>query len=199
MVTAIVLAAGESRRMGRLKPLLAFGKGTVIEAVVRSLKACPVDEILVVTGHRSPEIAAALATWNVHLVENPDYRAGMLSSIQRGVQAADPQTDWLILALADQPHIPPAVVEQLLAEAGQELGVLIPTFEGRRGHPILIHASCREEIAALPPEGGLRQLWAQRPELVRHIPVASPAVLQDMDTPEDYARLAPREEPEEED
>ena len=194
--------------MGRLKPLLPYGPGTVIEAVVRSLKASPVAEILVVTGHRKDELAAALADLvgdretaapeqsaiGLRLVENPDYRLGMLSSLRRGLAAAPAATDWFLLALADQPELPPAVVTQLLDAAGDQPAVLIPTYAGRRGHPILIHAALKPSIEALPDEGGLRQLWARRPELVRHLPVTDPAVLHDMDTPEDYARLLARRE-----
>jgi CTP:molybdopterin cytidylyltransferase MocA len=185
----------------------------VIEAVVRSLKACPVAEILVVTGHRKDELAAALADLiadcagtrgyprvpaqsaiGLRLVENPEYQLGMLSSLRRGLAAAPAATRWFLLALADQPELPPAVVTQLLAAARDQPEVLIPSYAGRRGHPILIHAALKQEIEALPDEGGLRQLWVRRPELVRHLPVTDAAVLQDMDTPEDYARLLARRE-----
>src|SRR5690242_19117683 len=101
MVAAIVLAAGESRRMGQLKPLLPFGPRTVIETVVASLSASRVGEILVVTGHRSEEVEAALAQAPVRVVRNPDYRRGMLSSVQRGVAAAPAETTWFLVALAD--------------------------------------------------------------------------------------------------
>src|SRR5690348_9048116 len=121
MITAVVLAAGESRRMGRLKPLLPFGTGTVIETVVDSLRASPVDEILVVTGHQSEAIEAALAHAPARIVRNPDYRSGMLSSVQRGVAAAAPETTWYLLALADQPQLEPALVRHLL-EAANEPG-----------------------------------------------------------------------------
>src|SRR5438477_6870135 len=90
MRTAIVLAAGESRRMGTLKPLLPFGSGSVIGQVVRSLQACPIDAVLVVVGHRGAEIAAHLETSGLSIVENPNYLQGMLSSVQAGVAAADP-------------------------------------------------------------------------------------------------------------
>ena len=195
MVTAIVLAAGESRRMGRLKPLLSFGRRSVIETVVTSLQACPIDEILVVTGHRGAEIAAALNSSGARIVPNPDFDEGMLSSIRQGVAAADPRSEWLLLALGDQPTVPAEVVRRLLdAGIAGGPGAYIPLYGERRGHPILLHASLRQEIGALPAEGGLRELWRQRPESVHHVPVHHEAVLQDMDTPEDYERLRPREE-----
>jgi len=118
----------------------------------------------------------------------------MLSSIQRGMAAAPPQTSWFLIALADQPQLRPAVVETLLRAAESGPGAYVPVYDGRRGHPILIHASLRAAIAGLDAEGGLRRLWAERPEIVRHVPVESDSVLHDMDTPEEYARLLTREE-----
>lgn len=138
-----------------------------------------------VVGHRGDEVGAALAGAGVRIVENPEYTAGMLTSIQRGMAAADPRTRWYLLALGDQPAVPPAVVKTLLGAATAH-GVTIPLYGERRGHPILIHADFREEILALEGEGGLRQLWARHPEAVHHVPVASDAVLLDLDTPEDY-------------
>src|SRR5262245_34858722 len=89
-VTAIVLAAGESRRMGTPKPRLPYGSGSVIQAVVRSLKASPVDPVLVVLGHRHEEIAAHLEGSGVEIVLNPRYLEGMLTSVQAGIAAAPP-------------------------------------------------------------------------------------------------------------
>jgi molybdenum cofactor cytidylyltransferase len=194
MVTAIVLAAGESRRMGRLKPLLPFGTRTVIETAVRSLKASPVDEILVVTGHQSGAIERTLESAPVRVVRNRDYRLGMLSSIQRGLAAAAPETDWFVFALADQPQLQPAVVASLLSAANAVPAAYIPTYGGRRGHPILIHARLRDEIANLDSGVGLRQLWEIHPDLVRLVPVQTDSILHDIDTPEDYARLLARQE-----
>src|SRR6058998_1959722 len=110
MRTAIILAAGESRRMGTLKPLLPFGSGSVIGQVVRSLQACPIDAVLVVVGHRGAEIAAHLsdfASFSLRIVENPNYLQGMLTSVQAGMAAAHPDTTLFLIALADQPSIPP--------------------------------------------------------------------------------------------
>jgi molybdenum cofactor cytidylyltransferase len=127
-------------------------------------------------------------------VPNPDYRHGMLASVQRGLAAASPAAEWFLIALADQPGIPAAVVSELLAAAeAAGAAIYLPTFEGRRGHPVLVHRSFQEAVAGLPAEGGLRQLWRECPGAVRHVPVDSPLILQDMDTPADYARVV-REE-----
>ena len=188
-VTAIVLAAGESRRMGTLKPLLPYGSGSVIQAVVRSLKASPVDRVLVVLGHRSDEIAADLAGEEIETVFNPRYPEGMLTSVQAGIAAAAPETEWFVVALGDQPSLRPETVRRLLGAAAQSgSAIVVPSYNNRRGHPLLIHARYREEIAGLSPEVGLRELMQRHPDEIRHVVIPDETVLQDMDTPEDYQR-----------
>jgi molybdenum cofactor cytidylyltransferase len=189
MVTAIVLAAGESRRMGALKPLLPYGSATVLQTVVRSLKASPVDRVLVVLGHRSEEIAASLKGEGVETVFNPRYLDGMLSSVQAGIAAAPEETAWFVIALGDQPSLRPSTVTQLLNETRNGgTGIVVPSYSGRRGHPLLIHARYRGEIGALSGETGLRELVQRHPDAIRHVVVPDERVLSDMDTPEDYAR-----------
>ena len=190
--TAIVLAAGESRRMGALKPLLPFGSSTVLQTVVRSLKASPVSRVRVVLGHRADEIAAVLVDEGVEIVRNPRYAKGMLTSIQAGLAGAPVGTEWAVIALGDQPSLRADVVSLLLAEAerGLEAGqsLVVPSYGGRRGHPLVIHARHFGEISELSPEVGLRELMQRHPDRIRHVVVPDEGVLRDMDTPEEYQR-----------
>ena len=193
-VVAIVLAAGESQRMGRLKPLLPYGSVTVIEAVVRSLKASRVDQVCVVLGHRREEIVAKLQDEGVTCIANPDYAEGMLRSVQVGVAGTPPDTAWFVIALGDQPSIQPSTVNLLLDAARSGLAeeprvtIVVPSYGGRRGHPLVIHSCHRAEIGELRPDVGLRELLRRHPEAVRHVDVSVESVLHDMDTPEDYER-----------
>jgi molybdenum cofactor cytidylyltransferase len=192
-VTAIVLAAGESRRMGTLKPLLPYGSGTVIQAVVRSLRASPAGRVLVVVGHRGEEIAESLAGTGADVVRNPRYPEGMLSSVQAGAAAAPPETEWLVLALGDQPWVRSQTVELLLREATEHgAGIVVPSYGGRRGHPLVLSARYRHEIGELPPETGLRELLRRHPDEIRHVVLPDETVLEDMDTPDDYRRALER-------
>jgi len=189
IATAIVLAAGESRRMGDLKPLLPYGGGTVIQAVVRALQASPVRHVVVVVGHRAEEISANLAGTSAECVFNPRFAEGMLSSIRTGLTAAPEETEWFVIALGDQPALKPALVAALVRAAQERgKGIVVPSYGGRRGHPLVIHASLRQEIAELDPALGLRELLRRHPEAVHHVVVGDEAVLADMDTPEDYRR-----------
>src|SRR5712692_5084254 len=215
MRTAIILAAGESRRMGTLKPLLPFGSGSVIEQVVRSLQASPIDAVLVVVGHRGTEIAAHRGSGvrgqgsgvrgsqpavavpgsrpltpdpsRVCIVDNPNYAQGMLSTVQAGVAAADPATTLFLIALADQPSIPPELIAHLIEVFDERRpGMLIPTFNGQRGHPLLVDARYRDEIATLDPEVGLRELLQRHADQILLHTVSVEAVIRDLDTRGEY-------------
>ncbi len=146
-----------------------------------------VNELLVVLGHRAPEIAAVLG--DVRTLTNADYHLGMLASIQCGCRAADPQADWFLIALGDQPSLRTDTLDTLLLiaeSAAPETAVIIPTHEGRRGHPLLLRSELRSEIAGLEPDGGMRSLVRRDPGRVRLVEVADAGVPADMDTPEDY-------------
>ncbi|MBI3911542.1 MAG: nucleotidyltransferase family protein [Armatimonadetes bacterium] len=165
----------------------------MIEHVVRSLKRCPIDALLVVLGHRHEEIEPVLAPLDVHIVLNPDYARGMLSSVQAGVTAAPPETAWFLIHPVDHPHVDAEVVRRLLAAARAGQGsIVVPSYQRRRGHPLLLSARYRDEIATLSPEVGLRELLRHHPEEVTHLEVDTDAVLRDMDTPDDYRRERPQ-------
>jgi molybdenum cofactor cytidylyltransferase len=141
----------------------------------------------------SPEDAVApypsrhLEASGVCIVDNPNYTEGMLSSVQAGVAAADPATTLFLIALADQPSIPPELIADLIEVFDDRRpGMLIPTFDGRRGHPLLIDARYRDELATLNPEVGLRELLQRHPvQLLLH-PVSVEAIIRDLDTREEY-------------
>lgn len=185
-VAGIVLAAGMSTRMGTLKQLLPLRDKTVIEGVVEQVRG-RLEQVVVVLGHRAEEVARALAGQAVECVFNPDYRHGMLKSVQCGLRAA-PQAQRYLICLGDQPHIAKAADALLEAARRSPRGILIPTSAGRRGHPILISRSYLPEILSLPPDQGLNAVTRGHPRDTLEIPVEGEEVLQDMDTPADYQR-----------
>ena len=144
--------------------------------------------MLVVLGHRSDELAAHLADTGATVVINEHYREGMLSSIQAGIRAAPPDAERFVIALGDQPSIRPGVVSTLLAAAERGAGIVVPSYGSRRGHPVVLDARYREEILALDPQVGLRELLQRHAAEVGHVTIDDEAVLSDMDTPEDYQR-----------
>ena len=186
-VAGVVLAAGESRRMGQLKALLPFGSRTVIEQVLQPLLSADLSEVAVVLGHRAADIAAVLEPLPVRLLYNADYRLGMTSSVQVALRSLDPVPDAYLLALVDQPQIGLPVVRQLLeAHARTRKGLIIPVWRGKRGHPLLLAATYRPAVLALTAEQGLNVVTRGHPHDTLELPIGSDDILRDMDYHEEY-------------
>ena len=187
-VHAIVLAAGASRRMGTAKQLLPFGSRTVLQTVVDALLAADLDGITVVLGYRSAEVEETLTGLPVDIHVNADHQKGMFSSVLCGIRALPASADGALMVLGDQPQIGSSVVREI-AEAyrGGRKGIVIPTWQGRRGHPALLDVQrYGAEILRLQGDEGLKPVVRGHPEDTLELPVEDPAILRDLDTPEDY-------------
>ncbi len=189
MISGIVLAAGESRRMGRQKLLLPYGASTVIEHIVDQALASSLTEVVVVTGHDREEVTKALDGRNVTLTHNATYQEGMLSSVRCGLHAARRDCAGVMILLGDQPAICTSLLDELVRSFEDEgEGIVVPVHEGRRGHPLVFSARYREEVLTRFDDVGLRGLLDAHPDALRCVELNRPEVLSDMDTPEDYAR-----------
>ncbi len=186
-VAAILLAAGQSTRMGAFKPLLPFANKTVIECCIDYLREGGVETIVVVLGHRADDIRQKLT--GVTFAFNPDPNSEMGASIAAGVEQLPATAQATLIALADHPAIPATVVANLIKkwEAGARL--IIPTWHDRGGHPVLVDLSFRRELLKLSSSGGLRALFDAHPEEVKRIAVDSSFIARDMDTWDDYRAL----------
>jgi molybdenum cofactor cytidylyltransferase len=194
VIVGVVLAAGGSSRMGQPKQLLPFGRGTLVQAAVRPfLQAPSVGRVIVVVGYHAEAVLRAVAIdERVTIVENRGWREGMASSIRTAMRWVSPRTDAILLGLGDQPRVPVAVIERLCAgfrTARSSTQALIPTFHGRRGHPVLLAGRLREALLHLDGDEGARGLIRSLTDGVQEVPVQSPGVLLDCDTPEEYAAL----------
>jgi molybdenum cofactor cytidylyltransferase len=186
-VIGIVLAAGESRRMGHLKALLPFGKQTVIEQVLQPLLQAELAAVVVVLGYRAADIAAVIQQLPVQILHNPDYQHGMTTSVQVALRHITPVPDAYLLALVDQPQISPELIQRLLATcACTSKGIIIPTYQDKRGHPIVIAARYRQDILALGPQQGLHVVVRAHAEDTLTVPVDTDDILRDMDYQTDY-------------
>lgn len=188
-ITAILLAAGRSRRMGAFKPLLPFGDSTVVECCIKNLREAEIANIIVVAGHRAEDIQAQLKTSRVTFAINPDPDSEMGVSIARGVAAVRAGARALIIALVDHPAVSPETIRILIDEWRGGARLVQPEHAGRGGHPVLIDLAYRNELLSLDSESGLRAIFAAHRDEVKRVPVASPYVARDMDTWEDYQRL----------
>ena len=188
-VSAILLSAGRSERMGAFKPLLPFGSTTVIRSCIDNLRHAGVEEIVVVVGHRAEDLKQSLADLDLRFAVNPDPTSEMSASIGYGLRELPPATKAALIALTDQPAVPPDVIRAVVSEwiSGERL--VIPEFQGRGGHPVLVDLRYREELLHLDSVGGLRSFFRAHQEQVRRLPVDSHFIARDIDTWDDYRVL----------
>ena len=189
MICAIVLAAGLSSRMGVQKLLLPFGGKTVIAHIVDQLLASTVDEVHVVVGHQAERISRELSGRAVSIVNNPNYKSGMLSSVRCGLRNLPEKCRAVIVMLGDQPSITTELIDRMLQSfASTEKNILVPLYKGKRGHPILFSSLYRDEILTQYGDVGLRGLLHGHSDDIFELAVSTASVLCDMDFPEDYRR-----------
>lgn len=189
MIIAIVLAAGKSVRMGRPKMLLPFGRKTLIETVLAGVRRSCVDDAIVVLGAHREAVEPVVARSGFRTIFNENFEAGMLSSVLRGLREAPAGAQAFLVVLGDQPFPPATVIDRLIA--AREMtgkGIVLPVHGGRRGHPVLIDMRYRDDATSLDPSVGLRQLLRDHPDDVLEVPVRTPAVLADIDRPDDYRK-----------
>jgi molybdenum cofactor cytidylyltransferase len=186
-VACIILAAGQSRRMGRINKLLAAidGKPMVRWAAEAAL-ASAAAPVFVVLGHEAAQVRAALADLKVTFVENPDYAQGIASSVKRGIAALPAGIDGAVVCLGDMPRITARQIDRLIAAYNPVEGraLCIPTWRGKRGNPVLIGKRFFAEMQALTGDVGARPLISQYPELTCEVAMDDDAVLVDIDTPQ---------------
>ncbi len=189
MIWAMILAAGESKRMGKPKLLLPFGDKTIIETVVQAVVSSKVEQTLVILGSDREKIEEKIKNYHVKIVYNRDFRSGMLSSAQCGFKALPEETRAVLVILGDQPKISTTVINKLIdgyERAGK--GIVLPVFKKERGHPVLIDVKYREEVENLSPEIGLRGTVYNHPEDILEVDVETPSIFQDIDYESDYKR-----------
>lgn len=186
-VYGMVLAAGESRRMRQQKLLMEYQGESFIRNIVRKSIASELDQTLVVLGSHSREVYEEIESFQVESVFNPLFKEGMLSSIQCGFNAIPNKVDAVVLLLGDQPMVETGVINRLVEYYREKREkIIVPVHQGERGHPVLIDISFKEEIFALDPEKGLRELIYSHPDEVFDLEIDSPTILKDIDNIEDY-------------
>ena len=187
MMSSILLAAGESKRMGKPKELMPFGQSSIVEQTIDNLLGSAVNEVIVVIGHRAEEVIRLIATRPVKLAVNPNYEQGMSTSIIAGLNLVDSQAQAIMLALGDQPAIDRQTINRLIkAFYTHDKGIAIPTYQGRRGHPIIFAVKYKEKLLELKGDIGGRQIVKDHPDDILEVAVNSESILTDIDTISDY-------------
>jgi len=189
-VSAIVLAAGISTRMGAIKQLLRIGSKTLLENVLSNLLRAQVSDIIVVLGSSAEEIRQQVPLGNVRVVMNEAYRDGMGTSLRTGLSAIDPGTDAALVVLADQPFVQPGTIDHLIEQYRlRRPQIAIPMYQGFRGNPVLLDRSVFPELMSLTGDIGCRAIFGAHAESILKVPVEDIGVLLDVDTKADLDRL----------
>lgn len=191
-VDAIILAAGQSKRMGGRNKLLQTLHGTpVVRHIVEAVLTSRARQVIAVTGHESGAVVAALAGLDVTFAHNPDFADGLSRSLACGIDAVADDTDGALVCLGDMPQIQSAHVDQLIAAFSPKDGrsICVPVHAGRRGNPVLWAADFFSDLRAIEGDTGARHLIARYADLVSEVEVWSDAIFTDVDTPEALRRL----------
>jgi molybdenum cofactor cytidylyltransferase len=179
-----------STRMGQNKLLLLFKGKPLIAHAVDTLLASEIDEIIVVLGNEADKVQEKLRDRQVRLIENPDFREGLSTSVRAGVTAVSRQADGIMVYLADQPLLEPADVNRILRafvhakDAGKS--IVVPFFDRQRGNPVLLDSSYREAILGVVGDVGCKGVIKRYPDQVFVVQMESDHVIRDMDTIEEY-------------
>jgi molybdenum cofactor cytidylyltransferase len=186
-VGAVVLAAGRSTRMGGPNKLLAeIGGKPLVRFVAEQALASRATPVIVVTGHERAKVEAALAGLRVRFVHNPDYAAGLSTSLKAGLPALPPEADGVIVCLGDMPQVTAVLIDRMLEAFDPARGalVVVPTIEGKRGNPVVWSRRFFPDLMTLEGDVGARHLIATYADAVAEVPLEDSAALTDVDTPD---------------
>lgn len=191
-VSGVLLAAGASQRFGVDLPKQLWrmeGEPLVTRIAGRAIGS-RLAEVIVVVGHQAARVTAALAGQPVRIIENPDYKTGQASSVRVGLEAVDDAASGSLFMPVDQPHLETSLIDDLI-ELFEATGgpIVVPTFSGSRGAPVLFARSLFSELERLEGDAGGRQLFPLHADEIVELPLADEAPLLDLDTPEDLGRL----------
>jgi molybdenum cofactor cytidylyltransferase len=187
-VTGLVLAAGGSKRLGRPKQLLPYGRTTLLDHVLDTARACSFDQLICVIGGAAAEVSRAVELGGVEVVENPDFGEGCSSSIAAALHAVDSRCDVLVLMLGDQPGVTAATVAKLLAGRG-DAAIAACSYSDGRGHPLAFARSPFPELESLHGDKAVWKLLDRHGAAAADVQVDG-AIPRDVDTWEDYAQIA---------
>jgi molybdenum cofactor cytidylyltransferase len=190
MISAILLAAGESNRMGQPKQLMPFDQITIVERTIDNLLNSAVSETIVVLGYKDEEIRKTIASKPIKIAINPDYQQGMSTSIIAGLKQVDKKARAVIIALGDQPFVNSQTITSLVeAFIANNRGILIPVYQGRRGNPVIFAIKYKNELLNLKGDVGGREIIKRHPDDVLEVAVNCEGVLLDIDTMENYTPI----------
>ncbi len=193
MISAILLAAGQSKRMGQPKMLLPWEKLTVIEHVITIFLNAGIEDIVVITGGAHEQVERVTTCYPIRRIYNEDYANGeMLSSLQCGLRAMPDQVQAALIGLGDQPQVQEQSVRRICAAYQEsQSSLVVPSFQMRRGHPWLVARPLWDELLQMKSPESPRDFLNRHANDIHYVEIDSPSILADLDTPDDYQKSRP--------
>jgi molybdenum cofactor cytidylyltransferase len=190
MISTLILAAGQSKRMGQPKMLLPWRQTTVLGHVISTFQQAGIDDIVVVVGGAREEVEKIVHEGRARSVFNTEYASGeMLTSLQRGIEAQLPQAQAMLIALGDQPQIQEGTVRSICGRfESHKSKLIVPSYQMRRGHPWLVEKPLWKEILEMGPDQSPRDFLNRHAQQIDYVKVPTSSILADIDTPEEYQR-----------
>jgi molybdenum cofactor cytidylyltransferase len=194
MIVAVVLSAGESSRMGRPKALLPVDGVRFIEKIVTALKSTRVAKIIAVLGHDADEMRRQIGDLPVTMVVNPNYKQGQLSSLVAAINSIQSSkdsasVDGILVHLVDHPYINPDLVNLMIDRFHETKKlIVVPRYQGRRGHPVIFSSALFAELLAAPLDQGAKTVVHAHRDDTLEIDTEDEGVTIDIDTPEEYRK-----------
>lgn len=189
-IVGIILAAGLSKRMGRVKSLLPWGDCLLLDRVIDNAYHSKLAGLVVVLGHEAENIRKRIDFKEAKVIVNSDYGTGQSTSLQAGLGALPVDTDGVMFLLGDQPFIDHKIIDNLICTfQKRQSSLIIPTYQGKRGNPVLIHSSIFDMVKRITGDVGARVLFGNLSSQIQEVEVPESGILVDMDTIEEYQRL----------
>jgi molybdenum cofactor cytidylyltransferase len=186
-VSVILLAAGESHRMGKPKLLLSLGDNTILGTTLNNILNSNLDEVIVVLGANAKETKKAVISKAIKTYINPDYKQGMSTSLICGLKHVSHQAKKVMVALSDQPLIGAKTYNKLIRQSlNSNRGIVVPTYKSRRGNPIIFDICYKEELLKLKGDVGGRELLIQYPDDILEVAVDCEGICINLNTIDDY-------------
>lgn len=190
MISAIILAAGESTRMREPKPLVRFGKQTFLETILQNFKNAGIEDILIVLGHKADQITKKLNLSPDDFTVNKNYQFGQFSSVQTGVKNLQPNCTGVFLALVDQPQIGSDIIAKIRKNFEDNPDkIVIPTLKGKRGHPPVLPKWLFHEILTANPALKTSAIIRNYAHKVSEVEIDDDSILWNMNTKQDLEKI----------
>jgi len=191
MICGIILAAGEGKRMGKVKLTLPLGDKQLIEWVLQAVKLAPLDKYFLVVRPEDKEIIKIGESWGAEIVLNPEYRSGMSSSIKKAISNISPEKiEGLLILLGDQPLITADIINQIIRNFSPgKKEIVVPFYKGQQGNPVLFDICWLDELLRLYGDVGGRVVIKTYPEKIKKVEILNRAIIEDIDSEEDYLRI----------